>query len=170
MKDILDAYRCECGKLLARGFIMTGEIELKCRFCKRLTTIKGIGDQISAPDRYAMSLEEDGMVTAASESARTILGYARDELRRKNVSDVTDITPAIYQNLWKKLESKPGRAVIFSLVEIKKEGVKTKVQGCARLVLGAIGRPILFLDIDRAKPITPKPLKLPKAPKSVRKA
>ena len=34
-------HRCTCGKLLCKGFIRDGEIEIKCKRCNTLVLIKG---------------------------------------------------------------------------------------------------------------------------------
>ena len=39
--DLYTDHRCSCGKLLCRGFIRDGEIEIKCKRCGRLNLIKG---------------------------------------------------------------------------------------------------------------------------------
>jgi phage FluMu protein Com len=33
-------HRCDCGKLLCKGFIYDGEIEIKCKRCGSLNVIK----------------------------------------------------------------------------------------------------------------------------------
>ncbi len=37
----LQEFRCECGKLLFKGDLVTGKIEVKCRKCHKLMLVKG---------------------------------------------------------------------------------------------------------------------------------
>lgn len=41
-KDWYQEYRCECGKLLFKGVLVDSEVEVKCKGCKKLVTLKGM--------------------------------------------------------------------------------------------------------------------------------
>jgi len=41
-KLILIEYRCDCGKLLLKGIFLTGIIELKCKYCHKVSEVYGI--------------------------------------------------------------------------------------------------------------------------------
>lgn len=45
-------YRCVCGKLLCKGFLKIGFIEIKCKACKNVATING--SERSFPGYYVV--------------------------------------------------------------------------------------------------------------------
>jgi PAS domain S-box-containing protein len=78
-KLLSQEHRCQCGKLLLKGIIFDGSIEIKCRRCG---TVNKIGEiKMSNDDsHYLLIINNDGMITNASSSASRILGYSNEEL------------------------------------------------------------------------------------------
>lgn len=72
----LREYRCHCGKLLLKGFLLLGVVEIKCRRCGLLYT-----NQQFEPGLYTfLECDLDFRVTSASEYSYSILGYEPNEL------------------------------------------------------------------------------------------
>jgi len=78
-KLLSQEHRCQCGKLLLKGIIFDGSIEIKCRRCG---TVNKIGEiKMSNDDEhYLLIIDNDGRITNASSSASRILGYSNEEL------------------------------------------------------------------------------------------
>lgn len=47
-KNSLYEYRCTCGKLLCKGNLIKGVVEIKCRHCREIMKFSEIG-QLSVP-------------------------------------------------------------------------------------------------------------------------
>jgi PAS domain S-box-containing protein len=104
MKEILEDYRCECGKLLLRGLILTGEIEVKCRYCKRVEVIRGLTGSLSSDLRYVLFLDEKGIIIRASSSAEKHLGITQSELAGTHISDhMVMLESSFYKTMWEEL-------------------------------------------------------------------
>ena len=73
-------YRCDCGKLLFKGMLSSGRIEIKCLRCGKILTISD-SNIINGPvDNYSISFKPNGEIVDASLSVEKILGYKPDEL------------------------------------------------------------------------------------------
>ncbi len=93
MRIILEnEYRCKCGKLLFKGILFDGSLEIKCRRCGELSRI----GQIKHADdlrHYLLLINDKGVVINASESACIILGYSTDELVGKFFTQIYPVIP-----------------------------------------------------------------------------
>lgn len=89
---LLDEHRCKCGKLLFKGMLFDGSIEIKCKRCDRLNKI----DSIKLPTdnrHYLLLMDSNGKIINASDSGCKILGYSRDELIGKLFTTVDPLMP-----------------------------------------------------------------------------
>lgn len=78
----LDEQRCEqCEKLLFRGVIGIGFIEVKCARCGHLNLLNSYEAMLHGkPGAYILVYDHTGTIVAASTSAEDILGYSGPEL------------------------------------------------------------------------------------------
>jgi PAS domain S-box-containing protein len=168
MKEILSGYRCECGKLLLKGFIFIGEIEVKCRYCKKMTSVSGINGSMSNERRYLLVTDKTGNILRATASASSALGYTGDELRKMNIKDIfPSIKDKVFTVLWSKLKTDEKKAVIFRTEQFRKEKETVTVQIGARAFQAATNKELFLFDIDQKKPEMPKKLNFRK--KTVKK-
>jgi phage FluMu protein Com len=101
MKEILEDYRCTCGKLLFRGLILTGGVEVKCKYCKNIQTIDGLTGKLSTDARYLLFLDEKGHIVQASSTAKKHAGFEPIELVGMYVADLLLLLePSFYNALW----------------------------------------------------------------------
>jgi len=87
----LREYRCDCGRLLFKGVVVTSHIEIKCSRCGKINAISGIADGFSSERFYTLFLDNRGRVLNTSESARDILGYSKKEITQKYISEIISI-------------------------------------------------------------------------------
>jgi len=72
-------HRCQCGKLLLKGLVFDGFIEIKCKRCEKINQIGNL--QLPNDDKhYVIIIDGNGIVVNVSISACNILGYAYEEL------------------------------------------------------------------------------------------
>lgn len=76
-------YRCNCGRLLFKGALLTSRVEVKCRRCGAITAF-GMAPNTSLSQeqrrRYGIAFDVKGCIAAVSDTAAEILGYTRNEL------------------------------------------------------------------------------------------
>lgn len=91
-------HKCKCGKLLLRGALFNGLIEIKCKKCgfiNKIDHIKIIDDE----SHYVAILNNNGIITKASQTACNILGYSYGELVGKHFTYVnSSVSKEIYNN------------------------------------------------------------------------
>lgn len=78
-------YRCQCGKLLCKGFLPIGIVEIKCKRCARLSTF-GILNRKGA---YLplIAVDSHDLITG-SPNIETMLGYSLPDLVGKPVETI----------------------------------------------------------------------------------
>ncbi|MCA9325677.1 Com family DNA-binding transcriptional regulator [Candidatus Saccharibacteria bacterium] len=95
----LNDRRCEkCNKLLFKGLLGMGVLEVKCPRCGNINLLHSFDMLIGKnQDRYVLAFMPTGKIIAASDSASTILGYERNELQELSFShiDTESKLPAI---------------------------------------------------------------------------
>ncbi len=98
MIPALQEYRCQCGKLLFKGFMLVSLVEIKCLRCGAIQVINEMSGSFLGKDKYAFLYNDDGIILNASLSASRILGYPIDELRKMNIYQIYRcITPRLYR-------------------------------------------------------------------------
>lgn len=88
----LSEYRCVCGKLLLKGIVFDGNLEIKCRRCGEITKI-GEAKLIEDSSHYILIIDDKGLITNISDSACQILGYGREELLGKSITQINATLP-----------------------------------------------------------------------------
>ncbi len=138
--------------MLLKGFIFVGEIEIKCRFCKKMVTVTGINGNLSNDHRYILIAEKDGTIDHVSGSATIHLGYSRDELIAKKVHEIIAFDASYYENLWKRLSEDQKSFVLFQTEHTAKSGKTLTVQVGARIFISAMGQKLFMFDVETRKP------------------
>lgn len=93
----LDQIRCEnCQKLLFRGIVGLGFIEVKCSRCGHVNVINSYDAMLhNTPGAYVLVYDSRGGLIAHSKSAEDILGYSTSELNRSSMQDIDATFPRI---------------------------------------------------------------------------
>jgi PAS domain S-box-containing protein len=83
----LESLRCNsCGKLLLKGSLGLGIIEIKCGRCGSMNVFHSLDDLITEwPEAYILVFDSDGLIVTASRSAEQILGYTAEEFSGLNM-------------------------------------------------------------------------------------
>lgn len=89
----LAEYRCSCNRLLFRGVVLSTRIQIKCKRCNALVPFGPNGAE-DALFHYGLIVSNDGMITEASDTAPTILGYPREELIGMRLGMLSPYQPA----------------------------------------------------------------------------
>lgn len=105
---IFREYRCYCGKLLSKGMIIEGVLELRCRHCGRTTKINGILNQA---DFSTLIVNSECRILNASNSITELLGYSREELIGKEIELIETIDKSICSEIFAK--SKKTGTILF---------------------------------------------------------
>jgi phage FluMu protein Com len=114
MKEVSEDFRCACGKLLFRGMILSGAIEVKCRSCKRIETIQSFSGSAGDKERYVLVLDAEGKLLRFSASTPGILGYSVGQMSEKRASDIlVMLSSEFYSSLWEVLSSKAPTIFLF---------------------------------------------------------
>ncbi|MEK7627919.1 MAG: hypothetical protein AAB421_00665 [Patescibacteria group bacterium] len=142
--EILNDYRCSCGKLLFRGMVLTGSIEIKCRYCKRVETVDGLMEKGSDPDRYTLIIGREGEIYNSTQEASRALGYLHSELSARRVQDIVLLPhDEAYQSILQKLDGGQVSVLFHSFVKHKNRAM-IPVQITACLFSTPDGQCILF--------------------------
>lgn len=91
----LGEFRCEkCSKLLFRGTLGLGVIEVKCPRCGKVNLLHTFDDMLAhQPNAYILIFKTDGAIVATSKTAMDILGYSENDFAKLNITDVNiDVT------------------------------------------------------------------------------
>ncbi len=148
MNELLNDYRCECGKLLLRGLVLSGEIEIKCKYCKCVKTLLGI-QSIDTGDRFVLILASNGIILKASKGTGFILGYPHKELLQRNIRDVlVSFTDDYFDGLCGLLDKKGKTVLLLQSFTRKKTGEMMPTQISVSRFVSADSHYIL-LDIER---------------------
>jgi PAS domain S-box-containing protein len=146
MNEILSEHRCPCGKMLFRGLILTGNVEIKCRFCKALRTIPGLSGDLSSPHQYLLILDMNGKILKTTESAPAILGYSSDELLEMYAHNlIVMLHPHCYTSLQEMLDERGLTVILFQSLHRHKDKSMSPVHIEARTFSSSEGRHLLFI-------------------------
>ena len=114
--------------MLVKGFILTGSIELKCRFCKQIQIINGVSGSLSGEKQYLLITDVAGTVLRGTQSATHILGYTNEELRGLTIDRILALfTPAFVQTLFTTLNNDQTGSATFKTHHLDKKGSTTTV-------------------------------------------
>lgn len=117
----LNDYRCRCGKLLLKGLVFDGTMEIKCKRCGEINKIGAI-KLLDDATHYLLVTDPSGKITNSSSSACRILGYTMDELIGKNI---TLINPTLKEDIRRKFLTSPS--ITLDTTHQTKEGENLKV-------------------------------------------
>jgi PAS domain S-box-containing protein len=119
----LPEYRCSCGKLLYRGVILNGIVEIKCKRCNHLAKVDTLCNDAVA-GRYMLVVGMDGKIINASTSAIDMLGYSLEELRGKYFREMTTVSvPDCGKRLRSSLRDSVGKYFRVSTFQKVKSGL-----------------------------------------------
>ncbi len=91
-------HKCKCGKLLLRGAIFNGLIEIKCKKCGFVNKIDH-NKIINDDSHYVSILNSNGIITSASQTACNILGYSQEELIGTHFTKInSSVSKEMYNN------------------------------------------------------------------------
>lgn len=94
---ILTQYRCTCGRLLFKGIVRSGHVEIKCKRCCEL--VRFAPPQPLDGSMYQLLVDEYGTILDASKSIHTVLGYTSNELISMNLCDLLPYSSSPYAAL-----------------------------------------------------------------------
>lgn len=80
----LREYRCECGKLLFKGLLFLGVVEIKCKRCGKVPAMEHFEPGVFA----LVECDAAFSITTVSGHPRDVFGYECDELLGKQVGAV----------------------------------------------------------------------------------
>lgn len=144
---ILKDYRCDCGKLLLRGMLLTCQIEIKCKRCGMIKVLNGILENSRAPGRYALLLDRSGRIAQSDSAASTALSYSQSELLARNIYHLDPLLrPSIYKKLWDTTRSEHD-SFALETVQRKKDGSILSVKIRLRF-LSMKGEKYALMNVD----------------------
>ncbi len=160
MRGIYTTTKCTCGKTLFKGFLFVGEIEIKCRYCKRIEHIVGISGSLSDDYRHIFVTDITGKILSASSVALNTTQFSLAELLSKNISEILHpLSKSHLEKFHSDLRGKSLKSFVFKVYEVLKSGDKISVQAGVRLFKSITGADMFMFDINTKKPLTPRPLK-----------
>jgi phage FluMu protein Com len=59
-QENINEYRCDCGKLLFKGSVFVGSIEIKCRKCNRIFCVEE--GEMPIPKNFVVLINSEGLV------------------------------------------------------------------------------------------------------------
>jgi hypothetical protein len=88
----LQEYRCSCGKLLFKGFLLLSLVEIKCKRCAKTTVFGALYQGADSP-AFALRMSTDGLITdyyayGANITSSNPFGYAPVDLVGKDIGEV----------------------------------------------------------------------------------
>jgi PAS domain S-box-containing protein len=86
--DTLHSYRCFCGKLLFKGFLLDSTVQIKCRNCGELMSFQGLQGKLPEGVKFGMMFDRFGNVVSASSNIQKLFGYKLSELLSKNYGEL----------------------------------------------------------------------------------
>ena len=147
--ELLNDYRCMCGKLLFRGLILSGAIEVKCRNCKHITSVDGIVGSFLNDDRYILLTARDGRIEKTSITAATKLGYTTAQLTALHLHDVLMVDADKFYASLLSILSATHATTQFHAMDRSKSNVLTPVRVTAVQYLQK-GEPIVIFEVTRS--------------------
>jgi len=103
--DPLQSYRCICGKLLFKGFLLDSTIQIKCKKCGKLMSFQGLDQDAASDTKFGMMFDRYGDVVSASSNIHELFGYHLSDLLSKNYGDLLfsgtrEIAQTGFKYLW----------------------------------------------------------------------
>ncbi len=123
-------WRCECGRLLFKGALLAGLLEVKCPRCKRMVYLQEFDSYTAEHQSFMATVSLDGTIFSVSEGLYSSLGYKQSEVLGKNLIEY--INPKLHnavgfwmENIQQNEEDKsPYTSIILPLIgKDKKEHV-----------------------------------------------
>lgn len=146
MKQLHEDFRCACGKLLFRGLILTGEVEVKCRFCKETRVIHGLTGALADSHRYVLFVDREGLIVRTGETAGAHSGYTPEDLARMYVQDLlVMVSPAFFPTLWETIMGEGTTVVLFQTLQRNKDKSMVPVSVEAQPFKNRVGAYIVFI-------------------------
>lgn len=151
-------HRCNCGKLLFKGLVLSSEFEIKCKHCHAINVIGKNSTSTAQHPRYSLLFNLQGRVVNASDSAVPILGWTKAELANmkiqeifpllkistyahlSNISTFFDIEPFSWETLF---QNKHGQ---FLLAKIHLRYIKSRESAEPLAVFECVQKPDTFID------------------------
>lgn len=135
VKTLLEELRCQsCGKLLLKGSLGLGVIEVKCTRCDAINLFHSLDDLVRSRDKsYILVFDQESKIVATSKNVETILSYSQAELIGLPMQT---INPLFVQPAPERLErydvggSKGGSLLgkqTYEITHTKKDGAKLAV-------------------------------------------
>lgn len=98
---LLIEYRCDCGKLLFKGFMLVSVVEIKCKRCGKTKTFR---DTMRGIRSFMFIVDDGGVIVDACEGV-AVLGYDREHALGKSVSQLLPLVrDSHYQEIITKSE------------------------------------------------------------------
>ena len=130
----LDDQRCKkCHKLLFRGVLGMGIVEVKCPRCGHISSLHSVDTLLRGKkEAYILVYNPQGKIIVASKSAYQLLGYSKDELDELRIQDISprnqlpildDVTTDDALQEWERYHIGLTRDIIHR----KKEGTMLEV-------------------------------------------
>lgn len=134
----LHEYRCDCGKLLFKGLMITSHIEIKCSRCGQLKTIPGIVGNFSVDHFYTLLVDEYGNILNASQSIKDVLGYDKEEMQGLQIQDINPTEPpGLFERMWQAIKDDPSTTFRYGVFHKRKDGKMIPLD--ARIKLFTLG-------------------------------
>lgn len=94
-------------KLLLKGLILNGVLEVKCRFCKEICMLNSTRGPSLENDCFIVLVNKDGFISKHSMNALSLLGYEEKELPSLATQDVFEgITEPVFRDMWNKFQER----------------------------------------------------------------
>ena len=131
---LLNEQRCKCGKLLFKGILFDGILEIKCKRCDQINTMGDI-NIVDNATHYLLVVDGKGKIINGSEAACYVLGYSHSELLGKDLSQISPITQKDIEEKFLGPDSVLGEENYFKLdtFHLAKSGKKIPVTSLLRL-------------------------------------
>ncbi len=88
-------WRCECGKLLFKGALLTGLLEVKCSRCKRMVYLQQFNSYAADNQSFMVTIKNDGTILTASPGIFEAIGYNQQDIIGTNFINYID--PIFYK-------------------------------------------------------------------------
>jgi len=134
--------------MLLRGFIFVGEVEVKCRFCKKVNNLGGVSGNLSNNHRYILMSDQNGIIAHSTASVFDRLGFTSEEILGTHVHEVLGFDPGYYKTLWKKLSKDHKKSILFQTIQYSKSGRPLVVQVGARVFMSFLGKELFLFDVE----------------------
>lgn len=113
-KDTLYSYRCDCGRMLFKGFLLDSTVQIKCKRCGKLMAFQGLKEQVLPDVKFGMMFNRHGYLVSASSNIQKLFGHALSDLLAKHYGDLLqaadrEVSKRGFEYLW----SLPGKEQYF---------------------------------------------------------